>query len=130
MDEATADAAGARTLRLRTTVRVDGPTLAGAAQWRPGVSAVRHFDERRRGIMAHTGPVYVAPGGRYDLRDAATEQYLLTLIGGGLEYVRRAAPRYPEADVTHAHGGPDHLAWLEAPFHEAIAAIRSRGAAT
>ena len=54
--------------------------------------------------MAHTGPVYVAPGGRYDLRDAATEQYLLTLIGGGLEYLRAAAPRYPDGEVTHAHG--------------------------
>ena len=79
--------------------------------------------------MAHTGPVYVAPGGRYELRDSETDRYLLTLIGGGLEYLRAAAPRYPDDQVTHAHGAADHLAWLEAPFHEAIAAIGARGSA-
>lgn len=126
VDEAT-DVDGARELRLRGRVRIDGPTWLALRSGGPGYRPTRHFDERRRGIMAHTSPLYVAPGGRYDLRDAATERYLLTLIGGGLEYLRHAAPRYPQAGVTHAHDAADHLAWLEAPFHEAIAAIRARG---
>ena len=76
--------------------------------------------------MAHTSPIYLAPGGRYDLRDAATDRHMELLVRGALEYIRHAAPRIPEADVTHAHRGPDHLAWLEEPFHEALAALRER----
>jgi hypothetical protein len=121
-----ADGAGTRSLQLRSRVRVEGPTWLALRCGGPGYRPIRHFDERRRGVMAHTGPLYVAPGGHYDLRDAGTEEYLLTLIGGGLEYLRRAAPRYPEGQVTHRHGEADHQAWLEAPFHEAIRAIRAR----
>jgi hypothetical protein len=126
VDEAS-DAVGSGSLRLRTRVKVTGPTWLALRCGGPGYRPIRHFDERRRGVMAHGGPVYVAPGGRYDLRDAGAEEYLVTLIGGGLEYVRRMAPREPDDRVTHAHGRADHQAWLEAPFHEAIAALRARG---
>jgi hypothetical protein len=128
VEEVTAAASGgARELRLTARVRVSGATWLALRCGGPDYRPVRHLDGRRRGIMAHSGPVYVAPGGHYDLRDAATEEYLVTLIRGGLEYVRRAAPRFPEASVTHGHGAADHLAWLEGPFHEAIAAIKARG---
>ena len=51
---------------------------------------------------------------------------MLTLIEGGLDYVRHTAARYPPGTVTHHHGQADHLAYLERPFHEAQEAIRER----
>jgi hypothetical protein len=117
---------GARELRLRASVRVDGPTWLALRAGGPGYTPVRHFDERRRGIMAHSGPVYVAPGGRYDLADPVALRHLETLVEGSLEHVRRMSPQAPAGSVTHAHGETDHMAWLARPFHEALAAIRSR----
>jgi hypothetical protein len=127
VDEVGSDG-GHEVLRLRTRIRVEGATWLAIRAGGPGYGAVRHFDERRRGIMAHSGPVYVAPGGRYDLRDAAALSHMSTLIEGSLEHVRHASPRYPEGSVTHAHGEPDHQAYLERPFHEALAAVRAHAA--
>ncbi|MBX3029718.1 MAG: CehA/McbA family metallohydrolase [Chloroflexi bacterium] len=126
IDEVT-DRAGARSLRLRARVRVEGPSWLALRAGGPGYRPIRHHDERRRGIMAHTGPVYLAPGGRYGLRDPRTDQYLLTLIGGSVEYLRSAAAHDEPGHVTHAHGRTDHQAWLEEPFLEAIEAIERRG---
>ena len=50
---------------------------------------------------------------------------MLTLIDGSLTYIRERARSYRQP-VTHHHGEPDHLAYLERPFHEATAAIHRR----
>lgn len=127
IDEVTASG-GSAELRLRSKVKVKGPTWLALRCGGPGYRPERHFDERRRGIMAHSGPIYVAPEGRYGLRDAATERYMRTLIEGSLEYIRTSSPIVPKGTVTHAHGGADHQAYLEAPFHEALEALRHRAA--
>ena len=49
-----------------------------------------------------------------------------TLVDGGLSYIRHRSPQHRPAEVTHHHGEADHLAYLEAPFHEARAAIHKR----
>jgi hypothetical protein len=51
---------------------------------------------------------------------------MLTLVSGSLEYVRHTAAWDRVGAVTHHHGEPDHLAYLERPFREAIAALRAR----
>jgi len=42
------------------------------------------------------------------------------------DYVRHTAIRRPDHATTHHHGEPDHLAWLERPFIEALRAIDDR----
>ena len=51
---------------------------------------------------------------------------MLALIDGALTYVRTISAQAPAGSVTHHHGGADHQAFLERPYHEAIAAIGER----
>jgi hypothetical protein len=52
--------------------------------------------------------------------------YLRTLVQGAREYVRHTAVRRDDTLTTHHHGEPDHLAWLERPFAEALEALDRR----
>jgi hypothetical protein len=52
--------------------------------------------------------------------------YMLTLVEGGLAYVRELAPRRSPQRTTHHHGEPDHQAFLERPFRQALAALQRR----
>jgi len=73
--------------------------------------------------MAHTSPVYVACGDVYDLFEARTAHYMLTLLDGSLQHIRQRAPQWRPGTTTHHHGKHDHQAFLEWPFDEAIAAV-------
>ena len=118
---------GARTLRVKAAVKVSRHTWFAARCAGPKYEARPHHDCWRRGIFAHTSPVYVAVGGDWDMLDAGTCQYMLTLIDGSLAYIQRHARRdTDEARVTHHHEHNDHLAFLERPFHEARAVIHRR----
>jgi hypothetical protein len=125
----TEEAAGARSLQLKTTLRVTRHTWLAARCGGPNYTVLRHHDTMfnwRRGIFAHTSPIYIAAGGDWWLHDNAVNQYMLALIEGGLDYIRHTAARYPPGTVTHHHGEADHLAYLERPFHEAQAAVLER----
>ena len=123
---ATEDANGARRLHLKTSIKVDSHTWLAARCGRPDAGALHHHDEWQRGIFAHTSPIYVAVDGEWWLFDQDAAQYMLTLIDGGLAYIRRTAHHHPPGTVTHHHGQDDHVAYLERPFHEARAAIQRR----
>lgn len=60
------------------------------------------------------------------MHNEETSQYMLTLIHGGLEYLRTRSRQYPPDMITHHHGEEDHLAYLERPFHEAVEKIQAR----
>jgi len=122
------EANGARELRVRTTLKIDGTTWLCARCAGPQYTAVKHYDSWGRGIMAHTSPVYIACGGPYDLFNPDTLHYMLTLIDGSLQYVRKRAPQWGHCQTTHHHGGSDeeHLAYLERPFREAREAIHRK----
>lgn len=122
----TEEASGAPELRLRASLKVSGDTWIAARCAGPGYTSVPHHDGWKRGIMAHTSPVYVATGETYGLFDPATAQYMLTLLHGGLEYLRHRAPQHAPESVTHHHSHADHQEFLEAPFQEAIAALHRR----
>jgi len=122
----TEDTNGARRLHLKTSLKVDKHTWLAARCGGPHYTAIPHHDGWRRGVFAHTSPIYVAVGGEWWLFDSDTAQYMLTLIEGGLAYIRHTAPHHPRGTVTHHHGEDDHLAYLERPFHEAAAAIHRR----
>ena len=76
--------------------------------------------------MAHTSPIYLACGGVYDVFSSDAMHYMLTLLDGSLEYIRRRAPQWRACTTTHHHGQDDHLAFLERPFHEAFSAIHKK----
>lgn len=122
----TEESNGSRRLHLKTSLKVDRHTWLAARCGGPNYTAIPHHDGWRRGVFAHTSPIYIAVGGEWWLFDNDTAQYMLTLIEGGLAYIRHTAPRYPRGTVTHHHGEDDHLAYLERPFHEAAAAIHRR----
>ncbi|NJN43703.1 MAG: CehA/McbA family metallohydrolase [Anaerolineae bacterium] len=122
----TNDLNGSKTLRLHEKIKITGDSWLAARCAGPSYQAYPHFDDRKRGIMAHTSPVYLTCGEEYQLFSAETAQYMLTLISGGLAYIRQRSPQYPPESVTHHHGLTDHLAELEKPFQEAIQAIHHR----
>jgi hypothetical protein len=51
---------------------------------------------------------------------------MLTLVDGGLAYLRSRAPYDRAGSATHAHGEDDHRAYLERPFYEARATLERR----
>lgn len=125
--ESATDARGSRELTLRARVRVDGHSWLAARTGGPALAgSLPHHDVWQRGVFAHTSPIYVACGGAWERFSPETAQYMLTLIDGTLTYIRNRSAQYRPGTVTHHHGEADHLAYLERPFHEAIAAIHRR----
>jgi hypothetical protein len=122
----TEEPGGSRTLTLRTTLGVDANSWVCARVSGPDYAPLSHHDTWSRGIFAHTSPIYVACGGEWQMADASGLQYMLTLVGGSLDYIRQMSPRWRSGRVTHHHGEANHLAYLERPFREAEAALRSR----
>lgn len=124
---ATDDANGARRLELDVSIPVDQHSWLAVRCGGPGYhSMLLHHDEWRRGIFAHSSPIYVACGGEWRMHDATGAQHLLTLVEGSLAYTRGVAPRRPEGSVSYRHGELDHQAWLERPLLEAIELLRAR----
>lgn len=120
------ESGGARHLALRARVRVDRHSWLAARCGGPQYSAVKHHDGWRRGIMAHTSPVYLSVGGEWWMFDPGAAHYMLTLINGCIDYIRTRSPQWRPGTVTHHHGPHDHLEWLEQPFREAIEAVHRR----
>jgi hypothetical protein len=121
------DAEGKKELSLRAKLTIDQDTwMAARAGGRNYYGSVRHHDELKRGIMAHTSPVYVTVGEQWKMSSPETMQYMLTLLHGGLAYIRERSRQYIPGEVTHHHHETDHMAYLERPFNEAIAAVRAR----
>jgi hypothetical protein len=124
---ATEEAKGSRRLSLKAKLKLGGNTWLAARCGGPRYHEPTPFrDMWGRGMFAHTSPIYVAVGGPWQMFDPATANYMLTLIDGSLSYIRRTAAYDPPESVTHHHGEHDHLAFLERPFQEAIAAIHRR----
>jgi hypothetical protein len=126
---------------VATSAPVDGPTIAlnrlaisepirvAGHTWiaaRCRGAGDGHLDQFRRPIIAHTSPVYVGGPDEWRCRDDRGAEYLQKLIEGGLAYVRGARSHYPPGHVTHHHDHGDHQQFIEAPFHEALAALRAR----
>lgn len=92
----------------------------------PGDGIARHRDVWERPIMAHTSPVYVAPGDAYERTDEAVLREMLHLIEGVEQHIRdRARTDWP-GPADHRHGQPDHDRFLLAPLDEARETILRR----
>jgi hypothetical protein len=111
---------GARRLTLRASLKISTDSWIAARVGGPGYfSFVSHRDLWSRGVMAHTSPVYVTCGERYNVFSSATAEYMLTLIDGSLTYIQNVSSQYPQGRTTHHHGEPDHIAHLSRPFEDA-----------
>ena len=123
----TEETRGTRQLRLKTSLPVEKHSWIAARCGGPGYAqAVPHHDGWRRGIIAHTSPIYLAVGGEWWMFDSETANYMLTLIEGGLSYIQKTVQHHRPGSVTHHHGEADHLAFLERPFREAMDAVHRR----
>lgn len=122
----TSRAKGSRSLQLKTHHKITGDSWLAARCAGPNYTARPHYDVRGRGIMAHTSPIYITCGEEYTLLDPSTAQYMLTLVSGGLSYIRNLSPQHRQGHVTHHHGLEDHIGYLEEPFREALAALHKR----
>ncbi|NEA25371.1 CehA/McbA family metallohydrolase [Actinomadura bangladeshensis] len=92
----------------------------------PGDGIARHRDVWERPIMAHTSPVYVAPGDAYERTDEAVLREMLHLIEGVEQHIRdRARTDWP-GPADHRHGQADHDRFLLAPLDEARETILRR----
>ncbi|HEX9515082.1 MAG TPA: CehA/McbA family metallohydrolase [Streptosporangiaceae bacterium] len=127
----TDDPSGARRLDLQAGVRVDGNCWLTARCGGPHYfDAPSHHDAWARRVFAHTSPVYVACGAdEWSQFDVDQARSMLAVIEGGLQRVRHHAVSYPEDRISHHHGEPDHGAFLERPFAEALERVRERLAA-
>ena len=120
---ARAEAGGGRQAELSEELRIDGHSWVACRAFGAGY----HLDDWGRRVFAHTSPVYVACGGDWTMTDPEGLRYIRTLVEGAREYIRHTAVRRPDQLTTHHHGEPDHLAWLERPFAEALRALEERG---
>jgi hypothetical protein len=125
---AAGDAGGTRRLQLNERVRIERHGWLVVRCGGPGYhQALAHHDVWRRGIFAHTSPIYIAVGEPWWMFDLETAHYMLTLIDGSLTYIRQRALHHPaQATTHHHHGEEDHLAYLERPFRQAMTAIHQR----
>lgn len=117
---------GSRELKLHTHLKIERDTWLAARCAGPGYTARPHYDHRKRGIMAHTSPIYVSCRDQYAVFDSASAQYMLTLIEGGLSYIRHRSPQHVAEKTTYHHGLSDHIAYLEEPFNQAVEALHRR----
>ena len=109
-------------LTLSHDVRIDSSTWIAARVF----GTQHHLDDWARPVFAHTSPVYVGCGGPWTMADPDGLHYMRTLVTGARDYVRHTAARRDDALTTHHHGEPDHAAWLERPFTEALRALDDR----
>ena len=139
---------GARRLTIRERIMVSGHTWIAARCGGPnyftdgnfnsgfppswslkehgGLIADTHYDAWRRGIYAHTSPVYVACGGDWWMFDEATARHMLSVIDGSMRYIEGGSLQHRHGTVTHHHGEDDHIAYLKRPFLEAQELVEER----
>jgi hypothetical protein len=116
-----------RRLELTAEIGVDADSwlaarCGGPSYW-DGPSHRGPWDRR---IFAHTSPVYVVCGdGEWSRFDPDRARAMQTLIEAGIQRLR-AGRAYPEDRITHHHTDPNHQAFLERPFIEALERVRAR----
>lgn len=118
---------GTRRLHLKERIRVDGHTWLAARTGGPGYfDGLVYHDIWSRGMFAHTSPIYIACKEDWWMFDHKHAEYMMTLIEGGLGYIRERSGQHSHGNVTHQHGQSDHMAYLEAPFWEAHKMVADR----
>jgi hypothetical protein len=124
---ATEKASADREVSLHEKLRIDRHSwIAVRCGGVPYFESAPHHDFYRRKIVAHTSPFYVAVGGPWSKFDADIAGEFASMVRGGIDYIRGRALHWEPGTVTHHHGRSDHAAFLEEPFHEALARLEER----
>ena len=110
---------GKRNLEIKEQVKIDSHSWIAVRCGSPDYFGDPDYDEMKRGIYAHTSPVYVEVGGDWYMFDRNTLEHMLTVVNGDIEYIESTSSQYSNGNVTHHHGEDDHLDWLKRPFLEA-----------
>ena len=82
-----------------------------------------HYDGWRRGVFAHTSPIYIECGEDWWMFDEKTARHMLTVFEGDMSFMRNITHQHEHGSVTHHHGQDDHLEYLSKPFIEARNAV-------
>ena len=122
----TDSAEGVRRLEIRERIRVDNHSWIAARCGSPDYFNDPGYDDMRRGIYAHTSPIYIACGEEWWMFNSDTAEHMLTVVNGDIDYIRETSAQYLHENVTHHHGEDDHISWLQRPFHEAREALEAR----
>jgi hypothetical protein len=122
----TEDPSGARELELSVPLEVASDGWVAARCGGPGYFGTRHHDGWGRGMFAHTSPTYLALGAEYARVDIAALKHMRALVEGGFAYTRERCRHFAPGSALHHHGETDHLAFLQRPLREALAAIDER----
>jgi hypothetical protein len=120
-----ADADGVIRIRHLAAIREDSWIVARCGG-DPYLSGSAHLFRRGHVLGAHTSPVYVAVGGPWARAERTALHHHLALVEGGLAYLRSVAAHWPKEYVRHHHAHGDHQAYLEEPFHVALARLRRK----
>ena len=110
---------GKRNLEIKEQVKIDNHSWIAVRCGSPDYFGDPDYDEMKRGIYAHTSPVYVEVDGDWYMFDRNTLEHMLTVVNGDIEYIESTSSQYSNGNVTHHHGEDDHLDWLKRPFLEA-----------
>ena len=123
----TGDSKGTRKLRINAPIKIARHSWLAARCGGPQLTdGIVHHEGWKRGIIAHTSPVYIAVGGDWWMHNEATINYMRTLVEGSLSYIRNISRRYKHDTVTYHHHENDHQAYLERPFQQALQALHKR----
>lgn len=117
---------GARSFRVERDIETGESDWIAARCVGGGEGFLRHTDTWRRPVFAHTSPVYVAAGERYQRFDLDVTNTMLAIVEGARRYVRDHARIRWAGSAHHRHGEDDHLGYLLRPFDEAAIALRAR----
>ncbi len=123
----TEGSSGSRRLELHADVRIQEDSWLAARCGGPHYwDGPSHRGPWERRIFAHTSPVYVTCGdGAWSRFDPGHARAMHMVIEAGLARLR-SGHAYPEDRITHHHDEPNHLAFLERPFLEALDRVRQR----
>ena len=85
-----------------------------------------HYDGQRKGIFAHSSPIYISFNGETQMFDEDVIKEMIAVLDADLLYLREISPQQDDEVTTHRHGMKDHLEFLSKPFLEAKQKLHKR----
>jgi hypothetical protein len=118
---------GQRRLEINEKLKIDSHSWVAARAGGPSYFGdLNHMDVWNRGVFAHTSPIYIECGGKWQMFDRVTAEYMLNLINGSLSYINNLSTQDDHSRVTHHHHSGDHMEFLQKPFKEAYKLVSER----
>ncbi len=118
---------GTKKLTINEKIKIDSNSWIAARSGGPNYfDSKNHHDIWKRGVFAHTSPIYIACNGKWSMFDKSTANYMLNTIQGNLLYIKNTALQHDHGKITHHHGEKNHIEYLSRPLLEAEQKIKER----